>query len=227
MINVIADRLEIGRSTAFRLANTLVVEGLLVKDTHTKSYRLAATILAKGNTIISKINLCQVSQAIIEKLREQSGETSHIAIYKDYQAMYLYKMESSFPVHLLSHAGKLNPLYCTSTGQVLLAHQDDLIIKDVIAKGLNAYTAKTITDPLKLIQLLHSIKKQGYAISIEELHNGVSSIAAPVRNPVGRVIAAVSIAGPTKRINTQNISKLTKLVQNAATEISRRLKENR
>lgn len=225
-ISEMADKLEVGRSTAFRLANTLSEEGLLVKDPTTKTYRLAATILAKGNTIISNIGLCQLSKSIIEKLASQSGETAHIAIYKDHQLMYLFKIDSSYPVHLLSHAGKLNPLHCTSTGQILLAHQDQNRINEVINKGLHDYTKNTLTDPRKLIELLNTIKKQRYSISKEELHNGVSSIAAPVCDGAGKVIAAVSIAGPIARINSQTIPKLTKLVQSAADEISRQLKYN-
>ncbi len=109
------------------------------------------------------------------------------------------------------------------SGQVLLANQSDAMIEQVISKGLTSYSAKTITDPEKLRKLLKIIRSQGYAVSQEELHEGGVSIAAPVKNNKGKVIASVSIAGPTSRINQQTISKLTKQVQQAADDITMKL----
>ena len=90
-----------------------------------------------GHTIITKIDLCHNSIDILEKLAENTGETAHISVFKDYQALYLLKIDSSNPVHLLSHAGKKNPIHCTSTGQILLAYQAESIINKVIEKRIN------------------------------------------------------------------------------------------
>ena len=218
-LSEISEKLNVALSTAYRLANTLLKEGLLIRDHYTKYYRPASSILAMGNTIISNIDLCKISRPILEKLTEGTGETSHIAVFRDYQVMYLLKIDNTYPVHLLSHAGKSNPAHCTSTGQLLLAYQRDDVIKQYIGKGLKRYTPKTCTDSLELHKCLTAIRKQGYAISMEELHKGVVSIAAPVRNRMGKVIAAISIAGPITRINLNTIPKLTKLLQHAAGDI--------
>ncbi|MEH7095526.1 IclR family transcriptional regulator [Neobacillus vireti] len=219
----IADRLEIGESTAYRLAHTLIMEGFIVRDPSAKSYRLAASVLALGNTLIKKENLYHLSIDSIEKLAMRTGETAHIGILKDFQLLYLLKIDSAHPVHLLSHAGKKNPLHCTSTGQVLLAHQESSTIDHVMEKGLISFTSKTITDSVKLKNLLDTIRAQGYAVSREELHEGVVSIAAPVRNSNSKPIAAVSIAGPITRINERTIPKLIKQVQQAAAEVTTKL----
>jgi IclR family transcriptional regulator, KDG regulon repressor len=218
-----ASRLEIGQSTAYRLVHTLTEEGLIVRDPYAKSYRLAASVLALGHTIITKMDLCHLSLDILEKLAKRTGETAHISVMKEHQVLYLLKMDSAYPVHLLSHAGRKNPIHCTSTGQVLLAYQSPAIMEQIIHKGLASYTSKTITDPLKLKNLLKTIRLQGYAVSQEELHEGVTSIAAPVRNKKGQVIAAVSIAGPTRRINNQTIPTLVKQVQLASDQVSTKL----
>ena len=218
-----ASKLEVGQSTAYRLVHTLIEEGFIVRDPFSKSYRLAASVLALSHTIMTKVDLCHLSLPILEKLAEKTGETAHIGVFKDYQVLYLLKMDSSYPIHLLSHAGRKNPIHCTSTGQVLLANQSDAMIEQVISKGLTSYSAKTITDPEKLRKLLKIIRSQGYAVSQEELHEGGVSIAAPVKNNKGKVIASVSIAGPTSRINQQTISKLTKQVQQAADDITMKL----
>lgn len=226
-LSEISERLGVALSTAFRLAQTLMQQGLLIRDHYTKCYRPAASILAMGNTILSKIDLCHISKPILEKLTEDTGETSHIAVFRDYQAMYLLKIDNTYPVHLLSHAGKSNPLHCTSTGQLLLAFQSASVIEQYVERGLQRYTKNTCTNQTELLNILSGIRKQGYAISIEELHTGVSSIAAPVRNQRGQVVASVSIAGPISRINMKSFSKLTKLVQHAAEDISRELQEEK
>lgn len=219
----IAYRLEIGQSTAYRLVHTLMMEGFIVRDPSAKSYRLAASVLALGNTLIKKENLYHLSIDSIEKLAVKTGETAHIGILKDYQLLYLLKIDSAHLVHLLSHAGKKNPLHCTSTGQVLLAHQEMRTIEHVMERGLISFTSKTITDSVKLTDLLDTIRILGYAVSKEELHEGVVSIAAPVRNRNSKPIAAVSIAGPISRINERTIPKLIKQVQQAAAEVTTKL----
>jgi len=219
----IAKRLEIGQSTAFRLVHTLMGEGFIVRDLSAKSYRLAAAVLALGHTLINKEDLYYLSIDIIEKLAEMAGETAHIAILQDYQALYLLKMDSANPVNLLSHAGRKNPLHCTSTGQVLLAYQEHAIIEQVMERGLPAYTAKTVTDPSKLKNLLDTIRSKGFAVSREELHEGIVSIAAPIRIGKGKVNASISIAGPASRINERTIPRLIKQVQQAADEVTKKL----
>ncbi|MFC0024976.1 IclR family transcriptional regulator [Neobacillus cucumis] len=219
----IASRLEIGQSTAFRLVHTLMVEGFIVRDSSAKSYRLAASVLALGHTLIKKEQICHLSMDIIEKLAEKTGETAHIAIFQEHHALYLLKIESANPVDLLSHAGRKNPLHCTSTGQVLLAYQEHAIIEQVLERGLASYTAKTITDPRRLKDLLDTIRIKGFAVSREELHKGVVSIAAPVIMSRSKVKASVSIAGPASRINERTIPKLIKQVQQAADEVTREL----
>ncbi len=214
--------LGVGKSTAFRLVHTLTEEGFLIRDFSSKSYRLAASLLAMEQTIIHKMDICRLSTDIIENLSEETGETAHIAIIQDLKVLYLLKVDSSNPINILIH--KRNPLHCTSTGQVLLAYQPDSVIDQVINKGFTSYTSKTITDPLKLKNLLRTIKLKGYAVSKEELREGAISIAAPVKNIIGEVIASVSIAGPISRINQHTLPNLVKKVQQAADEITKRFR---
>jgi IclR family KDG regulon transcriptional repressor len=219
----LAEKLEVGISTAHRLAATLIHEGFIVKDPITKNYRLGASILSMGNIIISQIDLCQLSAPILERLVKDTGESGHISILKESQVVYLQKIESLHPVHLLSHIGRQNPLHCTSSGQAILAYQSDEFIESLIEMGLQSHSRKTITSPAKMREVLKTIRTQGYAVSTEEMHDGVSSIAAPLKNIAGETIASVSIAGPISRIHVKSIPRLVKLVKQAAADISEKL----
>lgn len=217
----LAEKLEVGISTAHRLTATLIEEGFIIRDPASRKFRLAASILAMGHTILSSNELCRVATPVLEQLARESGETAHLAIIKGDRVIYLQKVDSSHPVHLLSHIGRQNPVHCTSSGQVILAFQPDDEIKRMIDMGLPRYTSNTVTSPEQYKQKLETIRNQGYAISIEELHAGVSSIAAPVKNRLGKVIASVSIAGPTSRIHSAKEKRLIQLVIEAANEVSK------
>ncbi|WP_017727565.1 IclR family transcriptional regulator [Halalkalibacterium ligniniphilum] len=222
-VSELAKKLEVGLSTAHRLTSTLVHEGFLVKDPLTKNYRLSSSILAMGHTILSQIDLCHFSTPILERLTKETGETSHLSILKENQVIYLQKIDSLHPVHLLSHAGRQNHAHCTSSGQIILAFQSDEEIERVIKMGLIPYTSKTITSPARFKQRLREMKEMGYSLSEEELHYGVSSISAPVKNALGTVVASVSIAGPITRINQQKTDQLIKSVKKAAEEMSKQM----
>ena len=219
----LAERLGIANSTVHRLLTTLMSEGFITKDRQTNLYRLGASILALGNIVQSKLRLNEVAQPVLETLVQQSKETAHVGILKRHDVIYLNKIECSHPVRLLSHAGKRNPVHCTSSGQVLLAFQSPQKIEAFLQHRREPYTRKTITDRKAFRNLLNRIKKQGYSLSIEELHEGVSSIAAPIRNMNGHVVASVTIAGPVQRINNHTIPNLIKLVMHAGDEITERL----
>jgi len=223
-ISEIAQRLGIANSTVHRLLNTLLAEGFVAKDPRTRLYRLGSSVLALGHLVQSRLKLGQIAYPALQRLVQLSNETAHIGILKESSVIYLTKVDCSHPIRLLSHVGRRNDAHCTSTGQVLLAYLPASRQEEILGQGpFPAYTKKTITDPDKLRNLLAQVRQQGYAISMEELHDGVCSIAAPVTNHKGEVIAAVNLAGPTHRMNSAAMPRLIKLVKEAAREVSQRL----
>jgi len=222
----LADELNVGVSTVYRLTNTLMHEGFIVRDPLTKNFRLASSILELGHYVITSFDICDISPPILEKLVQDTGETVHLSILEGNKSIYLQMFECSNYVNVRTHVGKKHPAHCTSTGQVILAYQSEAEIDRVIAQGLPLYSPKsaTITDPMKFKERLALIKKQGYTYNRDEMNVGVSAIAAPVKSPSGKVEFAVSIAGPSSRINANNAPMLSKLVVKAADCLSKKLK---
>ncbi|MEW9670936.1 IclR family transcriptional regulator [Ammoniphilus sp. 3BR4] len=211
----IAESLGVANSTAHRLVTTLMSEGFISKDRQTNSYRLGASILALGHAIQSRIKLLDKANPILQKLVEVSQETAHIGILIQQDVVYLSKIECSHPVRLLSYIGKRNPAECTSSGQVLLAYQPRDFLEPILQKVWN---------PSSFLLRLEEIKKQGFSVSVEELHEGVVSISAPIKNHLGKVIACVTVAGPKQRLSPIAIPRVTRLVVQAAKEISDQVK---
>lgn len=219
-ITDISTELGLNKSTVSRTMATLASEGFVYKDPETKKYRLGLSILTLSGILNSNMDVYRESQPILNQLVEQIGETAHISIFDHLDVVYLQKVECTHPVRFLTHVGKRNPPYCTSSGKVLMAFSGDHIVDAIIDNGLVQYTKNTITDPDELRQHLEEIRKKGYAYSIEEFSEGVVTIAAPVYDYTGKVIAALSIVGPKQRIHPNKIPSIAKKVIEASKEIS-------
>lgn len=222
-ISDLAQSLGMNKSTVSRLMSTLASEGFVTKDEETQKYRLGYSVLALSGIVTSNLEIHREAAPVLEQLTRETGETSHLVVLDGVSVVYLDKIECKHPVRIFSHLGKRNPAYCTSSGKVILAHRDEKTVQRVIDHGLERYAANTITDPETLKKELERIREQGYAYSINEIFDGVSSIAAPIRDYLGRVYYAVSIAGPVQRIHRHNIPELAKKVMEAGAEISRKM----
>jgi IclR family transcriptional regulator, acetate operon repressor len=119
--------------------------------------------------------------------------------------------------------GKRTPLHCTSNGKILLAHLPAVERDRILAGPLDRRTPRSITDPAVLRTQLRQARRQGYAHTVEELEVGLNAVAAAVNGPGGRVVAAVSVAGPAYRVTAARIPDLAREVVGAAAEISRRM----
>lgn len=222
-ISELSASLGINKSTVSRTMSTLASEGFVFKDPDTQKYRLGLSILSLGGILNSSTDVYLESQSVLNRLVENLGETAHISVLDGTDIVYLNKVECNHPVRFLTHVGRRNPAYCTSSGKVLLAHADKSILDEILSKELKAYTSNTITKPAELLAHLQEIKENGYAFSYEEFNEGVSSIAAPVYNYDGKVVAAITVVGPIQRIQHHKVQGFAKKIMEAGMEISHRM----
>lgn len=222
-ITDLANSLGLGKSTVSRLMSTLASEGFVEKKPENNRYRLGLSILSLASVCTSNFEIHKEAMPVLHQLVEKTGETSHLAILDELDVIYLHKYESKHHVRAFTHIGRRNPAYCTSSGKVMLAFNDEFLINRTLERGLESYTKNTITDPDVLLRTLQDIRNDGYAISREEFSEGVVSIAAPVRDYTGHVIASVNIVGPIQRVNDRAIPSHIKKVVEAGKIISERL----
>jgi len=222
-IGELAESLGLNKSTVSRTMSTLASEGFVFKDPESKKYRLGLTILSLSGIVHTHMDIFRESQPVLNKLVQELDETVHISILDNNEVVYLQKIECNHPVRFLTHVGKRNPPYSTSSGKVLLAFAKPEIVDQVIENGLNPYTKNTITDPNKLREHLAEIKNNKYAFSIEEYSLGVNSVAAPIYDYRGKVIAALTVVGPKQRIQPYKLQIYSKKVIDASLEISNRM----
>jgi IclR family transcriptional regulator, KDG regulon repressor len=222
-ISTLAKRLGVAKSTAHRLATTLMSENMLEQDRATGKYRLGIALFRLGTLVRRRMNVSEVARPHLFSLREKTNETVHLAILDGSDIMYVYFLESTQAVRMRSDLGLRKPAHCTAEGQAILAFSPPETVETVLAAGLHARTPQTITAPDKLLKALDSVRQRGAAIEDEESEVGVRCVAAPVRNDAGEVVAAVGVAGPVSRLSKKALSAFMPHVIATAEAISTRL----
>ncbi|WP_174614494.1 IclR family transcriptional regulator [Virgibacillus ihumii] len=222
-VGELAESLGLAKSTVSRLLATLASEGFVKKDEKTNGYSLGLSVLTLGGIVINNLEIHSEAAPVLNKLVNDTGETAHLSILDGLDNIYIHKEECTHPVRILTHVGRRNPAYCTSSGKVLLAFDDGNTVEEIIDQGLVAYTENSITDPDKLRNELETIHDQGYAVSTEELTEGTRSVAAPIRDYTGKVVSAITVVGPIQRMADNKIRDIAKKVKEAGNEASERL----
>lgn len=222
-VSDLSESLGLAKSTVSRLLTTLAHEGFVVKEKSTGKYKLGLSVLTLGGIVTNHLEIHKEAAPLLHKLVNDTGETAHLSILDGTDTIYIHKEECSHPVRILTHLGRKNPAYCTSSGKVLLAYNESNLVEKVIERGLHAYTSKSITDPDELRKEMQVIRERGYAISTEELTEGTRSVSAPIRDYTGKVVSAINVVGPLQRMPDYKVPDIAKKVVNASNEASERL----
>jgi IclR family KDG regulon transcriptional repressor len=221
----ISNRLSLPQSTIFRFLVTLEASGLVERNYENNKYRLGVMCLELGTAFLKNHDLRQQSLPILQTLRDACGETVHLGILENFHGVYVEKLSGLHSIGFMSsQLGGHFPLYCTGLGKALLANlSEEQKQKYFDQLEFQRFTQNTITDPKQLSEELEHIRRIGYATDNEEHEHGVACIASPIFKHDG-LAGAISIAGPTNRINSKdNFQNLITLVKDAAKSISARL----
>jgi DNA-binding IclR family transcriptional regulator len=222
-VTSLAKRLGVAKSTVYRLASTLVAEGMLEQNPETERYRLGIALFGLGALVRQRMNLSNEARPYIFDLRDATNETVHLAVLDRAEILYVYDLESTQAIRMSANLGARKPALCTAEGLAILAFQPDPLVDKLLSEGFRKRTPKTDTDAATLRARLADVRKHGFAREDEQSELGMRSIAAPVRDSTGQVIGAVGMAGPLQRLSDETLTKLAPLVVNTANAISLRL----
>jgi DNA-binding IclR family transcriptional regulator len=224
----LAAKLDLNRSTVHRLLSVLEAEGLIARENtlgeaRTGAYRLGPTLVSLGGLALRQINLRAIALPHLRQLAQKSGETVDLEILIGGEVMIVEEVpgEHVLRVGVGDNIGARYPAHTTSTGKLLLADLSDDELKDALPGKLAALTPHTLADKQALRIELAKVRQQGWAQSWEELELGLAAIGAPIHGRDGNVIAAVSVSGPTVRIDPAQIKHLAILVMDTCRRISR------
>jgi IclR family transcriptional regulator, KDG regulon repressor len=206
-----------------RLATTLIEEGLLEQNGEDGKYRLGLLLFELGSQVRRKMDVSAEARPALRMLAEKTGETVHLAVLDHRSVLYGNRIESNRAIRSGFGLGTRAPLHCTAMGKALLAFQDDEVVAEALKAGLPASTPRTITEPRAFRKELESVRARGYANEDEEIEAGLRSIAAPVRNDAGQVVAAIGISGPAQRLSKEVLGAYAAHLVSATEFVSQRL----
>jgi DNA-binding IclR family transcriptional regulator len=195
----VADRSGLPKSTAARLLATLVGEGAVEQVPGETAYRLGPRLVTLGGGFSLVRSLAAVGRPVLADLAAESGEAAGLGVPDGDLIHYIDQVDTPNPVLVRDWTGARAPLHAVSSGQVLLAFRTPAAIERYLAGTLERFTPRTLADADEVRERLRDVRRRGYAWAIEEFDAGISSVAAPIADGSGEVIAAVHIHGPSYR----------------------------
>jgi IclR family KDG regulon transcriptional repressor len=189
------------KSQVFRLLYTLEQRGYVRKDVVTRTYSLGYRTLYLGDKTRQQMNLIEATSHVLDELADACGENVHLLERDGQNCVCVALRQSSQSLRLYAQVGRRGPLHAGGGSTVLLAYAPEEVREAVLASQLEVFTPLTVTDPERLRRILSRVREQGYHDSRDDLDEGAYSIAAPIRDHQGVVVAALSIAGPVSRLN--------------------------
>lgn len=223
-VTEIASQMDINKSSVFRILSTLVQYGYVEQDKESGRYKLGYKFLEISSRLLESMDLREEAKPFLKELESETNEVIHLVVYDEGDVVYIEKLEGNEILRMHSKVGKRAPMHCTSVGKAILAHLPHSDVLEILErKGMPVHTDKTITDKEVIFQELAHIRKNGFALDLEENEYGITCIAAPIFNHLGNVIAAVSISGPTMRMDGTRLKQLQPKMINTGYKISERL----
>lgn len=221
-VSELARHLGLPKSLVSKVLATLATWDMVVQDPVNRRYRLGHQLLSLATALTHGNDLRQASLPVMQQLVERTEETVKLSVISGDETLVLEAIESPYMMRLTARVGQRNPIYAGASNLILLAHKrEEEILRILQDKAPPDHAWRR--DPARFMQRLADIRDAGYALSSEEVEEGVLAISAPVRDASGQVIASISILGPVQRLPVSEHPRLVREVCAAAAAISSRL----
>ncbi|MBX0297025.1 IclR family transcriptional regulator [Haloarcula nitratireducens] len=198
-LTTLSREMGIPQSTAHNYLKSLEEAEYLTEDDGT--YHIGIRFLEHGAYARARKRVYETAKPEVDKLAEETGELANLLIEEHGRGSYLRRARGEDAVQVKAHVGTRVYLHSTALGKAILANLPAERCEEILDRhGLPEQTARTTTDRDKLYEELETIRERGYAYDDEERLEGLRCVAAPIQSNSDRVLGAISIAGPTKRL---------------------------
>jgi DNA-binding IclR family transcriptional regulator len=220
----LSNELELPKGTVHGLLRTLQLVGFVQQDPESGKYQLGAALLHMGSSYLDGNELRTRALNWADALAARSGESVRIGTLHEHQVLVVHHVFRPDDSRQTLEVGALLPVHATALGKALLAHHPYLA-RDLPPDRLRAYTAATITNTYRLQRELDDVRQRGWGAEIEELVEGVASIAAPIQDRRKLTVGAMGISGSVERLceDRRPDEELVTYVRDAARAVSREL----
>jgi len=222
-VTEVSRRVNLHKSTVYRLLSAFEDEGLIARNPETGKYRLGPELIVLGEQVLRHTEVHRLALPFLRELADRSGETVDLEVLSGSNVVTIEEIAGK---HVVAAAGAIGmpwAAHATSNGKVLLACQPPERQRQILSRTLKRFTPRTITDAKAVARELAKVKEQGYALSFGELEEHLVAIGLPIRGRNGDALAAVSISGPDTRLTADKLPGLLRLGLETCARISARL----
>ncbi|MGY6649806.1 IclR family transcriptional regulator [Wenyingzhuangia sp. IMCC45574] len=220
----IIESLDITKTSAFRVVNTLIYKNYLQKNETTKKVTLSRKLLTLGISSINEQSIVEASLDVMRALRDELKESVMLGAILGDNGTILEQVASSYPVKLFVEQGTQFTLHSSVGGKSILAYLPEEEMNEIVNNmGFESYTENTVTSKEVYKEQLKNVKKTGYAVDYGEDIQGINCVGAPIFNEHGYPVAAIWITAPHGRLPSKLFDKKGKIVAKYAKEISSKL----
>ncbi len=218
-VTEVAQHMDLLKSNAHRVLQTLVAAGYAAPVPETGRYRPTLKLWSLGSAVAVSTDLRAIAAPLLGRLRDVTGETAFLALLDGTDVTFVEIQPSARALRVHTAVGARMPAYCTSPGKVLLAFEEPIRDASELLP-LQHFTQTTVADVEALRSELKKIRRQGYAVNSGEYREEVSGVAVPVFDAYGKAIASTGISGPSERFRPAAIKEWLPAVLKAGTDIS-------
>ena len=204
-VSQISAKTGFSRAAVRRCLYTLAKLGFAATD-DSRHFHLRPRVLALGHSYISSMPLAATAQPILENVSRILHESCSIATLDRTDIVYIARANVTRIMSIDLVVGSRLPAFCTSMGRVLMAELPPEKLDEFLARvEFNRYTERTVATAEKLRQILRLVQRNGYSIVDQELESGLRSMAVPIHDAAGRVVAALNVGAHAQRISIQDL----------------------
>lgn len=191
----ISNSLQINKNAVFRILNVLLEHGwIYCCDPEKKKYELTLLPFSRLARHVDRASVQRLARPYIDELYAATGDYTYLGVPNGQSVVYTLHHEATGDVRLSGKVGAEYPLHCSAAGKALLSHMGEDAVRRYFKNGAQARTPNTITDAARFLQEAERIRKNGYALDLEEFGRGILCIAAPVFDADGAAAAAVGLS---------------------------------
>lgn len=222
-LSEISSIVNLPKSTTHRILNTLLKRHIIEQNLETSLYYLGFETIRIGAVAKECTSIAKEALPEMHLLVKQSEQTCNLYVKRGFERLCIEQVEGLQYVKRFSYLGALRPLYCGS-GKVLLAYSDSEFQKQFFEQiELTKFTERTIVDKKLLHDELSKIRERGYSFSIGEFDPTTASIAVPIYDYTNKVVAAITISGPSFSFNEENIKRFAEYLLASSERLSKKL----
>jgi DNA-binding IclR family transcriptional regulator len=223
-VTEVSERAAIPKSTAARLLASLAREQIVERLPGETRWRLGPRLVSLASAVRPTRSLVEIARPYLADLAASTGEAAGLSVPDGDSVHYVDQVDSRHPVAVRDWTGTRLPMHPVSSGLIFLAHRRPKDLDQYLDRPPGRFTTHTTVDPDAIRQRLRQVQLDGYAWTCDEYADGISSVAAPVPDPDGEVVAAVHVHGPSYRFPRGDRDQVTREVIGVAGRIAARVR---